>query len=55
MLQPAVDGGAGLSAKELREASQPDNGGHKPIEIWASLGGDPTFAKQIEKALQENK
>ena len=55
MLQPSRDGGAGLTAAELREASQPDNGGHTPADIWRSVGGDEAWAKRLDDALQYNK
>lgn len=41
-------GGAGFSRELLQKVGQPDNGGHKPSEIWRSVGGDDDFAKWME-------
>jgi hypothetical protein len=52
LLQSIEEGGAGLSTSELRSASQPDNGGHSPWDIWRSVGGDDEFGLFIETKLK---
>ena len=45
-------GGAGMSTEEWNEASRPDDGGHRPSEIWRSVGGDESFAEWIESKFE---
>ncbi|EEC51701.1 predicted protein [Phaeodactylum tricornutum CCAP 1055/1] len=45
MLQLESEGGAGLSKDELKRAALPDVGGHTPVAIWQSVGGDEEFGK----------
>ena len=44
LAEPAEVGGAGLSDKDKVMAGSPDAGGHRPSEIWTSVGGDETTA-----------
>jgi Ankyrin repeats (3 copies) len=39
--------GAGLTVEERTRAGQPDNGGHKPSDIWLSFGGSAEFAQRM--------
>jgi ankyrin repeat protein len=55
MAQSADEGGAGLSSKERHQASRPDLGGHRPSEIWRSVGGDACFANQIKAKFESEK
>ena len=48
MSRTKEQGGAGFSRELLQKVGQPDNGGHKPSEIWRSVGGDDEFAKWME-------
>ena len=48
LTQPKGRGGAGFSTAQLEAMGQPDNGGHKPSEIWRSAGGDENVAKWME-------
>ena len=50
LTQPKKRGGAGFSSAQLNAMGQPDNGGHKPSEIWRSAGGDEDVAKWMECA-----
>jgi ankyrin repeat protein len=45
-------GGPGLLPSERQFASRPDNGGHRPSEIWLSVGGDETFAHWIKDTFE---
>jgi hypothetical protein len=49
MAEAADQGGAGLSPLERRQASEADFGGHRPSEIWRSLGGDESFAEWMKR------
>jgi hypothetical protein len=48
MAKTKVEGGAGLTKMERQHASKPDNGGHRPSDIWSSAGGDTAFAAWIK-------
>ena len=48
MAKSAEKGGPGLTDTERQEASKPDNGGHRPREIWSSAGGEATVAARIQ-------
>ncbi len=41
-------GGAGLDAAAKEKAGAPDQGGHKPSDIWKNMGGDAAFAKWMK-------
>ncbi len=45
----ADEGGAGLTAEELKLGASKDDGGHTPSSIWRSVGGDSAFAKWMEE------
>lgn len=45
-------GGPGLTQQERRMASKPDNGGHRPSEIWLSAGGEASFASWIAEVFE---
>eukprot|EP00521_Asterionellopsis_glacialis_P006902 CAMPEP_0195283668 /NCGR_PEP_ID=MMETSP0707-20130614/2139_1 /TAXON_ID=33640 /ORGANISM="Asterionellopsis glacialis, Strain CCMP134" /LENGTH=523 /DNA_ID=CAMNT_0040342875 /DNA_START=41 /DNA_END=1615 /DNA_ORIENTATION=+ len=51
MSQRKDEGGAGLSEEDQKKAGLPDKGGHKPSDIWKSVGGQDSFAKWM-KGLQ---
>eukprot|EP00535_Pseudo-nitzschia_heimii_P000563 CAMPEP_0197176210 /NCGR_PEP_ID=MMETSP1423-20130617/2213_1 /TAXON_ID=476441 /ORGANISM="Pseudo-nitzschia heimii, Strain UNC1101" /LENGTH=498 /DNA_ID=CAMNT_0042625549 /DNA_START=144 /DNA_END=1636 /DNA_ORIENTATION=- len=44
MADSKADGGAGLEPGVIEKAGAPDQGGHKPSDIWRTMGGDVTFA-----------
>jgi ankyrin repeat protein len=45
-------GGPGLTPAERSKASKPDNGGHRPSDIWLSAGGESSFASWINEAFE---
>ena len=45
-------GGPGLTQAERREASKPDNGGHRPSDIWSSAGGESSFGSWIKEVFE---
>jgi ankyrin repeat protein len=49
MAKPSAEGGAGLTKAERQHASRPDNGGHRPSDIWSSVGGDAAFTAWIKE------
>jgi hypothetical protein len=52
MAEAADQGGAGLSPEERRQASEADVGGHRPSEIWRSIGGDESFAEWMKRTFE---
>ena len=46
-----ANGGAGLTQKKKNLAGSPDIGGHRPSDIWLSVGGEPTVAEWMRKDL----
>ena len=44
LAEPSEVGGAGLSDEDKAMAGLPDIGGHRPADIWTSVGGDETTA-----------
>jgi ankyrin repeat protein len=44
-------GGAGLSDEEKKQAGKPDDGGHRPSDIWKAMGGDSSFASWMESTM----
>lgn len=44
MARSAKEGGAALTEQERIEAGQCDQGGHRPSDIWRSVGGSESFA-----------
>ena len=49
MSQGTDEGGAGLSAEDRKKAGLPDKGGHKPSDIWKSVGGEESFATWVKE------
>ena len=54
MTKPQDEGGPGLGRKERALASQPDEGGHRPSEIWQSVGGNKAFADFIRENFEQD-
>jgi hypothetical protein len=52
MAQAKEEGGAGLSSEEKELVGRPDDGGHKPSDIWTSAGGDEEFAKWMRDVMK---
>lgn len=44
--------GAGLSPEERKRAGEADFGGHRPSEIWLSLGGEESFAAWMKHTFE---
>ena len=44
-------GGAGMDPADIEKAGAPDQGGHKPSDIWKNMGGDVAFAEWMKSAL----
>ena len=42
------DGGAGLDTVAKEKAGRPDQGGHRPSDIWRNMGGDAAFAEWMK-------
>lgn len=45
-------GGAGLSSMEKEQAGAPDNGGHRPSDVWTHMGGVVDFANWMKNTMQ---
>jgi ankyrin repeat protein len=45
MGQTTEEGGAGLVNQDKLAAGAPDDGGHRPSDIWLSVGGDASFSE----------
>ena len=44
--------GAGFSPEERKQVGEADVGGHRPSEIWRSLGGDESFAEWMKRTFE---
>ena len=44
---------SGLSKEERKKTSLPDQGNHRPSELWKGAGGDEEFAKQIRTEFED--
>ena len=53
MNKSVADGGPGLTETERIDASKPDNGGHRPSEIWSSAAGEAAFATWIKQNFEK--
>ena len=51
MARSRSDGGAGLETAEKEKAGAPDQGGHKPSDIWKNMGGDAPFAEWMKSEM----
>jgi ankyrin repeat protein len=51
MADPISKGGAGLSPSEIEQAGTPDQGGHRPSEIWKIMGGDDDFSAWMKTTM----
>ncbi|KAG7366058.1 ankyrin repeat domain protein [Nitzschia inconspicua] len=51
MADKKEDGGAGLSGEDKLQAGAPDLGGHKPSDIWRSMGHDDEFGTWIKSTM----
>lgn len=49
--QAETDGGAGLTEEEKIQAGAPDLGGHKPSDIWTSMGYDEMFGTWMRSTM----
>jgi len=52
MMEEIDQGGAGLVPEHRKDAARPDAGGHRPSEIWRSVGGDEAFAETIKSKFE---
>ena len=52
MMEHTDRGGAGLDTEQRKDAATPDLGGHRPSEIWCSVGGDEAFAERIKREFE---
>jgi hypothetical protein len=52
MMEHTDRGGAGLDTEQRKDAATPDLGGHRPSEIWCSVGGDEAFAEIIKREFE---
>mmetsp|Transcript_89 Transcript_89/g.124 ORF Transcript_89/g.124 Transcript_89/m.124 type:complete len:454 (+) Transcript_89:107-1468(+) len=53
MSKSCINGGPGLCETEKEQCSKPDEGGHRPSDIWRSFGGDENFAVWIEREFEK--
>ena len=52
MAEADNEAGAGLTTEERKQAGEADFGGHRPSEIWLSLGGHESFAAWMKRKFE---
>ena len=51
MARTKQEGGPGLSKSECFQVSKPDDGGHRPSDIWLAAGGIEEFARWMREEM----